>query len=67
MKKLGLDYLDLYLIHQPYNDIYGAWRSMIKLHKEGKIRAIGVSNFYENRIVDFCLTNEIKPAINQSH
>ncbi|STP13600.1 oxidoreductase, aldo/keto reductase family [Helicobacter cinaedi] len=65
LKKLGLDYLDLYLIHQPYNDVYGAWRAMSKLYKDGLIRAIGVSNFYPDRIVDFCINNEIKPAINQ--
>ncbi|RDU51715.1 2,5-diketo-D-gluconic acid reductase [Helicobacter sp. MIT 00-7814] len=65
MKKLGLDYLDLYLIHQPYNDVYGAWRAMSKLYKEGRIKAIGVSNFLPDRIVDFCLNNEIKPAVNQ--
>ncbi|RAX54520.1 2,5-diketo-D-gluconic acid reductase [Helicobacter sp. 16-1353] len=65
LKKLGLDYLDLYLIHQPFGDVYGAWRAMSKLYKEGKIRAIGVSNFYPDRIVDFCLNNEVIPAINQ--
>ncbi len=65
LKKLGLDYLDLYLIHQPYNDVYGAWRAMSKLYKDGLIRAIGVSNFYPDRIVDFCINNEIKPALNQ--
>lgn len=65
LKKLGLDYIDLYLIHQPFNDIYGAWRAMGKLHKEGKIRAIGVSNFYADKITDFCLFNDIKPAVNQ--
>lgn len=65
LKKLGLDYLDLYLIHQPFGDVYGAWRAMSKLYKDGKIRAIGVSNFYPDRLVDFCLNNEIKPAINQ--
>lgn len=65
LKKLGLDYLDLYLLHQPFGDVYGAWRALSKLHKEGKIRAIGVSNFYPDRLVDFCLHNEIKPAINQ--
>lgn len=65
LKKLGLEYLDLYLIHQPYNDVYGAWRAMSKLHKEGRIRAIGVSNFYPDKISDFALFNEIKPAINQ--
>lgn len=65
LKKLGLDYIDLYIIHQPYNDTYGAWRTMCKLYKEGKIRAIGVSNFYADKITDFCLFNDIKPAVNQ--
>lgn len=65
MKKLGLEYLDLLLIHQPFNDIYGAWRAMSRLKKEGRIRSIGVSNFYPDRIVDFAMNNEIKPAINQ--
>ena len=65
MKKLGLDYLDLLLLHQPYNDVYGAWRAMSKLKKEGRIKSIGVSNFYPDRIMDFALNNEIKPAINQ--
>ncbi|MEY2792785.1 MAG: hypothetical protein RJA76_777 [Bacteroidota bacterium] len=65
MKKLQLDYLDLYLIHQPYGDIYGEWRAMEKLYKEGRIRAIGVSNFQQDRIVDLMNFNEITPAINQ--
>lgn len=65
MKKLGLDYLDLYLIHQPYNDVYGSWRAMEKLYKQGRIRAIGVSNFTPDRVMDFILNNEIAPAINQ--
>ena len=65
LKNLGLDYIDLYLIHQPYNDVYGAWRTLTKLHKEGRIKSIGVSNFYPDRLMDFCLNNEIKPAINQ--
>ncbi len=65
MKKLQLDYLDLYLIHQPYNDVYGAWRAMEELYKEGRIRAIGVSNFYPDRIQDFVLHNEVIPAVNQ--
>ncbi|TKX29602.1 2,5-diketo-D-gluconic acid reductase [Campylobacter sp. MIT 12-5580] len=65
LKRLRLDYLDLYLIHWPVGDIYGAWRAMSKLYKEGKIKAIGVSNFLPDRIVDFCINNEIKPAINQ--
>ncbi|MCI7224271.1 MULTISPECIES: aldo/keto reductase [Fusobacterium] len=65
LDRLGLDYIDLYLIHQPYGDIYGAWRAMVELYKEGKIKAIGVSNFYPDRIVDFILNNEVIPAINQ--
>ena len=65
VKKLGLEYLDLYLIHQPFGDVYGAWRAMSRLYKEGEVKAIGVSNFYPDRIVDFCLNNEIKPMINQ--
>jgi diketogulonate reductase-like aldo/keto reductase len=64
-EKLGVDYLDLYLIHQPFGDVYGAWRAMEKLYKEGRIRAIGVSNFYPDRLVDFILHNEITPAVNQ--
>ncbi|WP_455591382.1 aldo/keto reductase [Bacteroides sp.] len=65
MKRLQLDYLDLYLIHQPYGDVYGSWRAMEELYKEGRIRAIGVSNFYPDRLVDFILHNEIVPAVNQ--
>ncbi|WP_394909165.1 aldo/keto reductase [uncultured Helicobacter sp.] len=65
LKNLGLDYIDLYLIHMPYNDIYGAWRTLSKLYKEGKIKALGVSNFLPDRITDFCLHNQIRPAINQ--
>ncbi|TKZ35140.1 aldo/keto reductase [Brachyspira catarrhinii] len=65
LKKLGLDYVDLYLIHQPFNDLYGAWRAMSRLYKEGRIKAIGVSNFYPDRLTDFCLNNEIKPSVNQ--
>ena len=65
MKKLGLDYLDLYLIHQPYSDTYGAWRSMSRLKKEGRIRSIGVSNFYADRIVDLCENSGVIPAVNQ--
>ncbi|SFU69518.1 Aldo/keto reductase [Pustulibacterium marinum] len=65
LKNLGLDYLDLYLIHQPFNDVYGSWRAMEALYKEGKIRAIGVSNFRPDRLMDFILYNEIKPAVNQ--
>jgi len=65
MEKLQLDYLDLYLIHQPYGDVYGAWRAMEELYRAGRIRAIGVSNFYPDRLVDFVLHNEIAPAVNQ--
>ncbi len=65
LNKLGLDYLDLYLIHQPYGDVYGAWRAMEELHRAGRIRAIGVSNFYPDRLVDFVLHNEVTPAVNQ--
>lgn len=65
MKKLQLDYLDLYLIHQPFGDIYGSWRAMEELYKQGKIKAIGVSNFQPDRMMDFILHNEIVPAVNQ--
>ncbi|MER9425761.1 aldo/keto reductase [Mesorhizobium sp. M0317] len=65
MNKLQLEYLDLWLIHQPYGDVYGAWRAMEELHRAGRIRAIGVSNFYPDRLVDFVLHNEITPAVNQ--
>lgn len=65
LDRLQLDYLDLYLIHQPYGDVYGAWRAMEELYRAGRIRAIGVSNFYPDRLVDFVLHNEIKPAVNQ--
>lgn len=65
MAKLGLDYLDLYLIHQPFGDVYGSWRAMERLYSEGRIRAIGVSNFYPDRLVDFMMHNEIAPHVNQ--
>lgn len=65
IEKLGLDYLDMYLIHQPYNDIFGAYRAMEELYDEGKIRAIGVCNFSPDRLVDLKMNNKIKPAINQ--
>lgn len=64
LKKLGLDYVDLYLIHQPYNDYYGAWRALEELYAEGKIRAIGVDNFTQERLADFITFNKVKPAIN---
>jgi diketogulonate reductase-like aldo/keto reductase len=63
--KLGVDYLDLYLIHQPYGDVYGAWRAMEKLYLEGRVKAIGVSNFYPDRLVDLSINNEITPHVNQ--
>ena len=65
LDKLGLDYIDLYLIHQPMNDYYGSWRAMEELYKEGKIRAIGVCNFYPERLADLCVNAEITPMVNQ--
>lgn len=65
LDNLGTDYIDLYLIHQPFNDVYGAWRAMTELYKEGKIKAIGISNFYPDRVVDFVMNNEVIPAVNQ--
>jgi len=65
LKKLQLDYLDLYLIHRPLGDVYGSWRAMEELYKEGKIRAIGVSNFEPGRLVDLMMYNEIPPTVNQ--
>lgn len=65
MRKLRLEYLDLYLIHQPMGDTYGAWRAMEELYCEGRIRAIGVCNFYPHVLADFCETVKIKPMVNQ--
>lgn len=65
LNKLQLDYLDLYLIHQPYGDIHGSWRAMEELYKAGKIKAIGISNFHPDRVVDLMAFNEIVPAVNQ--
>lgn len=65
MENLGLDYLDLYLIHQAMGDYIGAWRAMTEAYKEGRIRAIGVCNFYPNRLADFCETVDELPAVNQ--
>lgn len=65
LDKLQLDYLDLYLIHQPYGDVYGSWRAMEELYKEGMIRAIGVSNFHPDRVMDLIIHNEITPVVNQ--
>lgn len=65
LRRLGLDFVDLYLIHQPYGDLYGQWRAMQDLHRQGLIRAIGVSNLYPDRLVDLIDHNEITPAVNQ--
>ena len=65
MKTLGLDYIDLYLIHQPFGDYYSAWRAMERLYQEGAIRAIGVSNFPPERLVDLCMNQEVRPVVNQ--
>lgn len=65
MRKLQTDYLDLVLLHQPFSDTYGAWRALEELYDEGKLRAIGVSNFYVDRMVDFASFNRIKPMVNQ--
>ena len=65
LHKLGLDYIDLYLLHKPYGNYYAAWRALEKLYKEGLIRAIGITSFSNERLLDLCLHNEIKPAINQ--
>ena len=65
LQKLQLDYLDLYLIHQPYNDVYGAWRAMEELYQEGAVRAFGVSNFHPDRVMDLISFNEVVPTVNQ--
>lgn len=65
LERLGLDYIDMVLIHQPFGDVYGSYKAMTELYKEGKIRAIGVSNFYPDRLVDFAKHNEVIPAVNQ--
>ncbi|WP_028581594.1 aldo/keto reductase [Desulfogranum japonicum] len=65
LTKLQLDYLDLYLIHQPYGDVYGAWRAMEDLYREGRVKAIGVSNFHPDRVMDLIIHNEVVPAVNQ--
>ncbi len=65
LKKLQLDYLDLYLIHQPFGDVYGEWRAMQELYQEGKVRAIGVSNFHPDRLMDLIVHNDIVPTVNQ--
>jgi len=65
LHRLQLDTLDLYLIHQPFGDVYGSWRAMEELYREGRIRAIGVSNFQPDRIMDLIVHNEVVPAVNQ--
>lgn len=65
LKRLQLDYIDLYLIHQPFGDVYGEWRAMEELYQQGKVRAIGVSNFHPDRIMDLMIHNKITPAIDQ--
>lgn len=65
LQRLGLEYVDLYLIHQPYGDYYSEWRAMQELHRQGRARAIGVSNFHPDRLVDLILHNEVTPAVNQ--
>lgn len=65
LERLQLDYVDLYLIHQPFGDVYGEWRAMEEMYRDGKVRAIGVSNFYPDRLVDLIVHNEVVPALNQ--
>ncbi|MCY7922078.1 aldo/keto reductase [Bacillus subtilis] len=65
LERLQLDYLDLYLIHQPFGDVHGSWRAMEELYREGKVKAIGVSNFQNDRLIDLIIHNEVVPAVNQ--
>jgi len=65
LARLGLDYLDLYLIHQPFGDVHGSWRAMQEAYRAGKLRAIGVSNFHSDRLIDLIASNEVPPALNQ--
>lgn len=65
LERLQLDYVDLYLIHQPYGDVHGAWRAMEELNREGRARAIGVSNFHPDRVMDLIVHNQVVPAVNQ--
>jgi 2,5-diketo-D-gluconate reductase A len=65
LQRLQLEYLDLYLIHQPFGDVYGAWRAMEELYQDGRTRAIGVSNFHPDRIMDLIVHNQVVPAVNQ--
>ena len=64
-EKLGLDVVDLYLIHQPFGDVYGSWRALERLNEEGRVRAIGVSNFHNDRLADLIAFNRVVPAVNQ--
>ena len=64
LERLGLDYVDLYLIHQPYHDYYGAWRALEELYAEGRVKAIGVDNFTQDRLADFLFFQNVKPAVN---
>lgn len=65
LNKLQLEYLDLYLIHQPFGDVHGSWRAMVELYKQRKVKAIGVSNFHPDRVMDLITFNEVVPAVNQ--
>jgi 2,5-diketo-D-gluconate reductase A len=65
LRRLQLDYLDLYLIHQPFGDVHGSWRAMEEAHREGKLRGIGVSNFHPDRLMDIIAFNQVRPAVNQ--
>jgi 2,5-diketo-D-gluconate reductase A len=65
LERLQLDYLDLYLIHQPYGDVHGSWRAMEELYNEGRIKAIGISNFHPDRVIDLIIHNKVVPAVNQ--
>ena len=65
LKRLGMEYMDLVLLHQSLSDYYGAWRALTDLYREGKIRAIGVSNFYPERLADLCMNSDVRPMVNQ--
>src|SRR5512138_394721 len=65
LNKLQTDYLDLYLIHQPYGDVHGSWKALEELYREGKLKAIGVSNFQPDRVMDLIIFNKVVPAVNQ--